>query len=97
MGGIIFHTVIAFVGCTIVGSLVDAIAQIAFSEVMAEIVIAITAISVAIQIGPATVVFTAIIAVVSAVVIPNIATVVLPTAVVIPTTVVATVSALTVV
>ena len=48
VGSIIFHTAIAFVGCTIVGSLVDAIAQIVSSEVMAEIVIAIAAISVAI-------------------------------------------------
>ena len=97
MDSIIFHTTIAFMGCTIVGSLVDAIAQIASSEVMSEIVIAITAISVAIQISPATMVFVAIIAVVSAVVVPNVAAVVLPTAVVIPTTIMATVSALTVV
>ena len=48
MGSIIFHTAIAFMGCTIVGSLVDAIAQIAFSKVMAEIIIAIMAILVAI-------------------------------------------------
>ena len=48
MGSIIFHTAIAFVGCTIVGTLVDAIAQIMSSEVMAEIVIAIVVISVAI-------------------------------------------------
>ena len=48
MGSVIFHTAIAFVGCTIVGSLVDAIAQITSSKVMAEIVIAIAAILVAI-------------------------------------------------
>ena len=94
---IIFHTAIAFVGCTIVGSLVDAIVQITSSEVMAKIVIAITVISVAIQISPTTMVFTAIIAVVSAVVVPNVMAVVLLTAVVILTTIMATVSALTVV
>ena len=97
VGSIIFHTVIAFMGCTIIGSLVNAIVQIVFFEVMAEIVIAITAISVAILINPATVVIAAIIVVVSAVVVPNVATVVLPTAVVIPTTIMTTVSALTVV
>ena len=91
MGSIIFHTVIAFVGCTIVGSLVDAIAQIAFSEVMAEIVIAITAIPVATLDNPATAVITAIIAVVSAVVVPVAAVIV------VPTTIMATVPALTVV
>ena len=61
----------AFVGCTIVGSLVDAIAQIAFSKVMAEIVIAIAAISIAIRISPATVVIVAIVAVVPAVIVPT--------------------------
>ena len=97
VGSIIFHTAIAFVGCTIVGSLVDAIAQIAFSEVMAEIVIAITAILVATLINPATVVITAIIVVVPAVVIPEVMTVVIPTTVVVPATIMATVFALTVV
>ena len=48
MGSVIFHTAIAFMGCTIVGSLVDASAQIASSKVMAEIVIAIAAFSIAI-------------------------------------------------
>ena len=48
MDSIIFHTAIAFMGCTIIDSLVDAIAQITSSEVMVEIVIAITTISVAI-------------------------------------------------
>ena len=94
MGSVIFHTAITFVGCSIVGSLVDAIAQIAFPEVAAEIVIAITAIPVAILINPAT---TAIIAVISAVVIPNVAAVVLPMAIVVPTTIMTTVSALSVV
>ena len=75
----------------IVGSLVDAIAQITFSKVMAEIIIAITAISVAILLNPATMVIAAIITVVSAVVVPNVA------AVVVPTTIMATVSALMVV
>ena len=97
MGSVIFHTVIAFVGCTIIGSLVDAIAQIAFPEVTAEIVIAITAIPVAILINPVTMVTAVIIAVISAVVIPNVAVVVLPTAVVVPTTIMTTVSGLTVV
>ena len=78
-------------GCTIVGSLVNAIAQIAFSEGMAEIVIAITAIPVATLVNPVTVVITAIIAVFLAVVIPVVA------AVVVPTTTMATVSALMVV
>ena len=91
MGSIIFHTAIAFVGCTIVGSLVNAIAQIVFSEGMAEIVIAITAIPVATLVNPTTTVITAIIAVVSAVVVPVVA------AVVVPTTIMATVSALTVI
>ena len=87
MGGIIFHTTIAFVVCTIVGSSVNAIAQIAFSEGMAEIVIAITAIPIATLVNPATVVITAIIVVVVPV----------ATAIVVPTTIMATVSALTVV
>jgi hypothetical protein len=78
-------------GCTIVGSLVDAIAQIVFSKVMAEIVIAITAIPVATLVNPATAEFTAIVMVVSAVVVPVVA------AVIVPTTIMATVSALTVV
>ena len=97
VGGIIFHTAIAFVGCTIVGSLVNAIAQIAFSEVMAEIVIAITVIPVATLVNPATAVIAAIIAVVPAVVVPVVVAVVIPTAVVVPTTIMATVSTLTVV
>ena len=71
MGSIIFHMAIAFMGCTIVGSLVNAIAQIAFSEGMAEIVIAITVISIATLVNPATMVITAIVTVVSAVVIPT--------------------------
>ena len=78
-------------GCTIVGSLINAIAQIAFSEVMAEIVIAITAIPVATLVNPATAVIVAIIAVVSVVVILVVA------AVVVLTTIMTTVSALTVV
>ena len=97
MGSVIFHTAITFVGCSIVGSLVDAIAQIAFPEVAAEIVIAITVIPVAILINPATVVTAAIIAVITAVVIPNVMAVVLSTAVVVPTTIMTTVSALMVV
>ena len=52
MGSIIFHMAMTFVGCMIVGSLVDAIVQIVFSEVMAEIVIAITAISDATLVKP---------------------------------------------
>ena len=90
---------IAFVGCTIVGSLVNAIAQIAFSEVMAEIVIAITAIPIAPLVDPATAVITTIVAVVSAVVVPVVAAVVVPVvaAVVVPVTIMTTVSALTVV
>ena len=72
VGGIIFYTAIAFVGCRIVGSLVNTIAQIVFSEVMAEIVIAITAISVAAQVEPATVVITEIITVFSSIVVPTI-------------------------
>ena len=72
-----------FVGCTIVGSLVDAIAQITFSEVMAEIVIASTAIPVATLVNPATVDIMVIVTVVLAVVVP--------------TTIMATISALTVV
>ena len=91
VGSVIFHTAIAFVGCTIVGSLVNVIAQIAFSEGMAEIVIAITATPIATLVNPATVVITAIVTVVSAVVIPVVAEVV------VPTTVMTTVSALTVV
>ena len=84
MGSIIFHTAIAFVGCTIVGSLVNAIEQIAFSEGMVEIIIAITVIPIAIWISSATVVIAAIIAVV-------------PAAVVVLATIMATVSSLTVV
>ena len=61
VGSIIFQTAIAFVGCTIVGSLVNAIAQIAFSKVMAEIVIAITVIPVATLVDPMTMVITAIV------------------------------------
>ena len=91
VGSIIFHTAIAFVGCTIIGSLVDAIAQIAFSEVMAEIVIAITAIPIAALVDPATMVIMAIVAVFSSIIIPVVA------AVVVPTTIMTTVSALTVV
>ena len=91
MGSIIFHTTIAFVGCTIVGSLVNAIAQIAFSEVMAQIIIAITAIPVATLVNPATAVIVAIVVVVSAVVVLVVA------AVVVPTTIMATVPALMVV
>ena len=78
-------------GCTTVGSLINVITQIAFSEVMAEIVIAITVIPVATLDNPATAVITAIIAVVSAVVVPIVA------AVVVPVTIMTTVSALTVV
>ena len=88
---------IAFVGCTIVGSLVNAITQIVFSEGMAEIVIAITAIPIAPLVDSTTVVIMVIVTVVSAIIIPDVATVVLPTAVVILTTIAATVSALTVV
>jgi len=72
MGSIIFHTAIAFVGCTIGGSLVNVIAQIVFSEGMAEIVIAITATPIATLVNPMTVVITAIVTVVSVVVIPTI-------------------------
>ena len=68
VGSIIFHTVIAFVGCTIVGSLVNAITQIAFSEIMAEIIIAITAIPDATLVSPATAEIMAIVTVVLAVV-----------------------------
>ena len=81
----------AFVGCTIVGSLVDAIAQIAFSEVMAEIVIAITAIPIAALVDPATMVIMAIVVVFSSIIVLVVA------AVVIPTTIMSTVSALMVV
>ena len=99
VGSIIFHTAIAFVGCTIVGSLVNAIAQIAFSEGMAEIVIAIMAIPIATLVDPATAVITAIVVVVSSIIIPVVAAVVVPvvTAVVVSTTIMTTVSALTVV
>ena len=88
MGSIIFHTAIAFVGCMIVGSLVDVIAQITSTEVMAEIVIAITSIPIATLINPVIVVIVAIIAVVSAVVI------LVVMVVVVPTTIMTTVSAL---
>ena len=91
MGSIIFHAAIAFVGCTIVGSLVNAIAQIAFSEGMAEIVIAITAILIATLVDPVTAVITAIVAVVWSIIVPVVA------AVVLPTIIMTTVSALTVV
>ena len=91
MGGIIFHTAIAFVGCTIVGSLVNAIAQIVFSEGMAEIVIAITMIPIATLVDPATTVIMAIVIPVAAVVVLVVA------AVAVPTTIMTTVSALTVV
>ena len=90
VGSIIFHAAIALVGCTIVGSLVDAITQITSSEVVAEIVIAIAVISVAIQISHATVV-------VAAVVVLDVAAIVLSTAVVISTAIMAAVSALTVI
>ena len=83
MGSIIFQTAIAFVGCTIIGSLVNAIAQIAFSEGMAEIVIAIMAIPIAALADPMTTVITVIVIVVPAVVVS--------------TTIMTTVSALTVV
>ena len=82
---------IAFVGCTIIGSLVNAIVQIAFSEGMAEIVIAITAIPIATLVDPTTMVITAIVAVVSSIIVLVVA------AVVIPTTIMTTVSTLTVV
>ena len=91
MGSIIFHTAIAFVGCTIVGPLVNAIVQIAFSEGMAEIVIAITAIPIATLVNPATMVIMAIVVVVSSIIITVVA------AVVMPTTIMTTVFALTVV
>ena len=94
MGSVIFHTAITFVGCSIIGSLVDAIAQIAFPKVAAEIVITITAIPVAILINPAIAV---IVTVISAVVISNVVVVILPVAVVVPTTIMTTVFALTVV
>ena len=91
----------------IIGSLVNAIVQIAFFEGMAEIVIAITVIPIATLVDPATVVIMAIVAVVSsiivlvvaAVVVPVVAAVVIPVvvAVVVPTTIMTTVSALTVV
>jgi hypothetical protein len=73
------------------GSLVDAIARIAFSEVMAEIVIAITVIPDATLVSPATMDITVIVMVVSAVVVPTVA------AAVVPTTIMTTVSTLTVV
>ena len=99
MGSIIFHTAITFVGCTIVGSLVNAIAQIAFSEGMAKIIIAIMAIPIATLVDPTTMVITAIVAVVSSIIVLVVAAVVVPvvTAVVVPTTIMTTVSALTVV
>ena len=86
-------------GCTIVGSLVNAIAQIAFSEVMAEIIIAITAIPIATLVDPATAVITAIVAVVSSIIVPVVVAVVIPVVavVVILTTIMTIVSALTVV
>ena len=84
-------------GCTIVGSLVNAIAQIAFSKVMAEIIIAITAIPIATLVNPTTTVITVIIVVVSAVVILVVAVVVVLMVVVVLTTIMATVSALTVI
>ena len=91
VGSIIFHVAIAFVGCTIVGSLVNAIAQIAFTEGMAEIVIAITAIPIAILVDPMIMVTTAIVAVVSLIIVSVVV------AVVIPTTIMTTISVLTVV
>ena len=57
-------------GCTIVGSSVNAIAQIMFSEGMAEIVIAVMATPIATLVNPTTMVITAIVVVVSPVVIP---------------------------
>ena len=84
VGSVIFHTAITFVGRSIVSSLVDASAQITSTEVMAEIVIAIAAISIAIWISPATVVIAAIVMVV-------------PMVVVVLATIMATVSSLTVV
>ena len=83
VGSVIFHTAITFVGRSIVDSLVDVSAQIASTEVMAEIIIAIAAISIAIWISPTTMVIAAIVAVV-------------PAAVVILATIMATVSTLTV-
>jgi len=77
--------------CMIIGSLVNAIAQITFSEGVAEIVIAITTIPIATLVDSTTVVITAIVAVVTAVVVPVVA------AVVVPTTIMTTVSTLTVV
>ena len=71
MGSVILHTAVAFVGCSIIGSLVDASAQIPSIEVMAEIVIAIAAILIAIWISSATVVIAAIVAVVPAVIVPT--------------------------
>ena len=91
VSSIIFHTAIAFVGRTIVGSLVNAIAQIAFSEGMTEIVIAITAIPIATLVDPATVVIMMIIVVVSSIIVLVVA------AVVVPTTIMTTVSILKVV
>ena len=66
---------------------------------MAEIVIAITAISIATLVDPATAVMTAIVAIVSLIIVPVVAAVVVPVvvAVVVPTTVMTTVFALTVV
>ena len=71
MGGVILHTAMAFIGCSIVGSLVEASAQIASTEVMAKIVIAIAAISNSIRIGPTIAVIVAIVVVVSAVIVPT--------------------------
>ena len=65
--------------------------QITFSEGMAEIVIAITAIPIATLVDPATAVIMTIVAVVSSIIVPVVA------AVVIPTTIMTTVSALMVV
>jgi hypothetical protein len=91
--------VIAFVGCTIVGSLVNAIAQITFFEGMVEIVIAIMAIPIATLVDHATAVITVIVVVVSSIIVPVVAVVVVPvvTAVVVSTTIMTTVSGLTVV
>ena len=71
VGSVIFHTAITFMGRSIVGSLVDASAQIPSTEVMAEIIIAIAAIPIAIWISSATVVIAAIVAVVPAVIVPT--------------------------
>ena len=71
VGGVILHTAVAFVGCSVVGSLVDASAQIPSTEVMVEIVIAIAVIPIAIWISSTTVVIAAIVAVVPAVIVPT--------------------------